>query len=104
MQKTMEAYDPELIPVVRKPVYASYDNKKLKNWTADNFADYVFDKCASPGKFAKNEKYIFFVKESFIFDSLAEYLEEIPPHFARVYLYGVFEMLKARISMFKIQG
>ena len=87
---TLKSYDPELIPVVRKPVFACYDNKKIKNWIADDFAEYVFDNSDSQNKVQ--------FSTTFFNDSIIEYLEEIPKNYARVYLYGVFALFQERMK------
>ena len=85
-------YNPELIPSIRKPVFASYDNKKLKNWNCDDFADYIFDNQDAKGELQ--------TEGTFFNDTILEYIKAMPQHYQRVYLYGVFELFKSRLRLF----
>lgn len=86
-------YDPELIPSMRKPAYNSYDNKKLENWDCDDFVTYVFDHQNSKGELV--------AEGTFFNDTILQYFEGMPQNYQRVYLYGVFELLKSRMNLFK---
>ena len=92
----MNAYNPEFIPKTRNPAYSSYDNKPLKKWSCDDFAEYIFDNSTFGGTF--NPEGTFLDTDTY----MEEYLEDLPKiKSQRVFLYGVFEMLKARIRLFK---
>ena len=63
----------------------SYGNRKLKEYTCDDFASYVLDNEELNGSGRISE-------DSYL--SEIEYLQYIPNAFARVYLYGVWVLLK----------
>jgi hypothetical protein len=93
------------IPSTRKPVFASYDNKTLSKWKHDDFADYVFDQCHE--EYPNPEKQDITVytlaanEDSFLWD--IPYLEHIPSLYTRVYLYGVWDIVKDVIKANKDQ-
>lgn len=65
----------------------SYSNKRLTEWNSDDFVEFVFDNCDSNGNFVFGN-----------FLDGTDYLNYIPKHYARVYLYGVWEVLKELIN------
>jgi len=73
------------IPSQRKPAYNSYDNKLLSKFDGDNFADLVFDNCDSNGKPCWDKKHFLYQ---------IEMLDYIPDNYARVYLYGVWGVVR----------
>ena len=73
------------IPSQRSPIYNSYDNKLLSKFNSDNFADLVFDHCDSNDKPCWDKKHFLYQ---------IEMLDYIPDNYPRVYLYGVWEVVK----------
>ena len=73
----------------RIPVYSCYDNKKLSEFDHDDFASYVFDKC---------DMNIIpqWSKDHWLYQ--IEMLDYIPRSYARVYLYGVWDVVKDAIK------
>jgi hypothetical protein len=63
----------------------SYSNKLLSNFNSDDFAEFVLDKCDSVGTPCWS-------KDHFLYQ--IEMLDYIPANYARVYLYGVWEVVK----------
>ena len=88
----MEYYDLETIPKKRNPRWACYDNKPLKNWDSDDFANFIMDHSKNNGKF--NASKTFLADDT----NMCEILECTPENFSRIYLYGVWEVLKDRIK------
>jgi len=89
MNRTIKYYSKNLVPKKRTPVFACYDNKKISKWTKDDFADYIFDNSdAFTGKFSPSETFFNPL------DVILDYLECIPENYARIYLYGVFDLFK----------
>jgi hypothetical protein len=73
------------IPSKRNPVYNSYDNKLLSKFSCDDFASLVFDLCDANGKLIWDKKHFLYQ---------IEMLDYIPENYARVYLYGVWQIVK----------
>lgn len=73
------------IPSKRSPVYNSYDNKRLSKFNSDDFVELVFDLCDSNGKPTWDKKHFLYQ---------IEMLDYIPENYARVYLYGVWDVVK----------
>lgn len=88
-------YNPGFVPKTRTPALARYDNKPLQSWDCDDFAEYIFDNCTPDKKFVGDGT---FISED---DVILDYLEEIPRKYSRVYLYGVFELIKGGIRVEK---
>ena len=78
------------VPSKRKPVFHCYDNKTLARFTHDDFAEYVFDNMNLDGTFDKNS-----------FLCQIEMLDYIPDNYGRVYLYGVWDVVKEAIRVNK---
>jgi hypothetical protein len=77
------------IPSKRMPVYISYDNKLLSKWDSDDFASFVLDRCDGNDKPCWDKKHFLYQ---------IEMLDYIPKDYARVYLYGVWEVIKGAIQ------
>jgi hypothetical protein len=80
------------IPSKNNPVCNSYDNKLLSEWDSDDFASFVLDRCDSNNKLPEDEKYFLFLYQ-------IVYLDYIPVNYARVYLYGVWEVVKEMLDV-----
>lgn len=76
---------PDHVPYLEGKPTRSYGNKRLSEFSADDFAEFVFDNCDMNGKPCWNE-------DHFLYQ--IEMLDHIPENYARVYLYGVWEVLK----------
>jgi hypothetical protein len=81
----------ESVPSEREPVWCSYDNKKIKNWDSDDFANFVFDKSDLDLKLCDGDTFIHAVPW------FKEMCENIPVIYPRVYLYGVWECVKEKL-------
>ena len=81
------------VPMIRKPQYASYDNKPLSKWDSDDFAGFVIDQCDSKMKLQLKS-------DSFLNE--IDMLNYIPENYARVYLYGVWECIKPVLKYYKL--
>jgi len=77
------------IPNKNEIVFNSYDNKLLSKFTCDNFADIVFDNLDAKGKPCWNKKHFLYQ---------IEMLDYIPENYSRVYLYGVWDVVKPAIA------
>lgn len=62
-----------------------YSNKLLSEFDSDDLADYVFDQCDGASNTCWDEKHWLYQLEC---------LDEIPKSYARVYLYGVWQVLQ----------
>jgi hypothetical protein len=86
--KSMFEFNPDTIIVCNDD--RSYANKKVIDLDDDEFAEYVFDNCDLEYKFSVNDT-VFKGYDMF-------YLNHIPKAHPRVYLYGVWSVLKAMIK------
>lgn len=71
-----------------------YSNKPLKDFTCDDFAEYIIDSCCpDPERLVLLERncLLYYLYE-------IDYLDCIPATFARVYCYGVWQVLKSHIN------
>jgi hypothetical protein len=71
-----------------------YSGKQLKQFTYDMFADMILDCCDHKGELVKDSNKLTNNYE-------LKYLDHIPKTFARVYLYGVWEVIRDCIKMNK---
>jgi hypothetical protein len=84
----------DFIPRVRKPAYNCYDNKKIKNWTCDDFANYIKDN-SSANEWINRGKEIEFLNN---YPHTLRYLSTIPALNTTVYLYGVWMLWQDTIK------
>lgn len=87
-------YNPDLIPSPKDERNYCYDNKPLKDWEPDDFAEYILDNSDMDHNFTNHGTFIHTMRD----ETTLEYLDHIPKLFARVYLYGVWEVFKSRIQ------
>lgn len=81
-------------PTFRRKGGASYEGKKLRDWTGDDFADYIFKRTGADGDFKFEPTKVFFGLDT----SFCNMLEATPRKFQRIYFYGVWEVLKDRFK------
>jgi hypothetical protein len=81
-------YDIDMIPSIRKSKFACYDNKKLKNWNEDDFAEYIFDHSDSKGVFNPAGTFL----ENY--EEMIRKINSVPENYKRVFYYGVFVCFK----------
>ena len=79
----------------RNPGYNSYDNKLLSEFDGDDFAELVFDNCDSNTKPCWDKKHFLYQ---------IEMLDYIPENYARVYLYGVWDVVREVLQAIKNLG
>lgn len=93
--KKLTALDgiPDHIPVAALDTWACYDNKKLSQFTHDDFAEFVFDQLDSQNDLSDGNTFIH------IYEPARRYIKEaknIP--YMRVYLYGIWDVVKEMIN------
>jgi hypothetical protein len=87
--KRMDDIDPNIVLSVKNPPFNSYDNKKLNEWDADDFVEYI-----------KMKSNIDLTHMDTYFDICCkDYFEDLPKlSNPRVYLYGVWVLIKEYIK------
>lgn len=78
------------VPSEKKPAYNEYDNTLLSKFSHDQFASFVLDRVDQNNK-------PMWDKNSFLYQ--IEMLDDIPMCYARVYLYGVWDVIENAIQM-----
>ena len=90
--KSITQIDGNIIPCSREKEFSCYDNKMLKDYNSDDFASFIMDCCDNTGQIAKDAHNILLDNYDIY------YLSTIPKEFTRVYLYGVWMILKSHID------
>ena len=80
------------VPSKRSPVYNCYDNKLLSQFNSDDFAELVYDNCDLDINPCWDKKHFLYQ---------IEMLDYIPKNYSRVYLYGVWDVIKGAIKINK---
>lgn len=92
IKKSITEIDGNIIPFPSKNQFSNYDNKLLKDYDCDDFASLIIDACDCTGQLANCRQ------NPLLDDYDIPYLKCIPKEFSRVYLYGVWMVLKGHIN------